>query len=1323
MTKKLLFSIALLLFFKLSIFAQWQAVGPYGGIVRCFDTVGTTVFIGTDGAGVLKSTNGGSSWTGSSTGIANLQIYGLAHSGATMVAGTYGGGVFKSTDGGANWTAINSGLTNLAINAVAISGSTIYAGTPALNGGMFVSTNGGSSWTLANTGMPANVYILAIAVSGSTVYAGTGTGVFMSTNSGSSWTAISNGLPDQYVNSIAVNGSTLYAGTNSGVSKSVNNGGLWSLIHSSSLVTSIFLSGSSIYSSFGTQTAGGIDISTNNGVNWNTAYSGLACWAVTASNSIIYAGTNGDGVFSSTNGGTNWAQTSVGINNINTPAVLLASGTNIFAGAFLGGIFRTTNNGGVWNQMNTGLTNIAVQALGKNSTNIFASASGSGGGVFTTTNNGSNWTAVNSGLTSTNITAFATNNTQIFAGSFDSGVFLSNNNGGSWSAINTGLTNTTVQALALNGSNLFAGTFYGGVFFSSNSGGNWSAVNNGLGNLNVNALSSDSNKVFAGTNGGVFVTKDNGANWVAKNNGLSNTSVLSLATSGAYIFAGTSAGGVYFSCDTGNTWNAINDGMFDFSVQSIAIADSFVFAAAHGGAVFKRPLSEVYRAGVTIALTAGTNPTCQNSALTFTATPACGGCPASYQWKVNGNNVGGDSATFISSSLSNGQTVTCVLTSNLPGIYNNPATSNGITVTVNPAPPTPTISQNGTTLTSSASSGNQWYLDGTLITGATSQNYTINQNGSYTVIVTSGSCVSDTSTVLVVNASFTAGVSIAQTGGTNPSCAGSSITFTATAVNGGSTPSYLWMINGSPVGTDSPTYTTTTLTSGQIVSCLMTSSMNGVNGNPASSNSLFVTVNTPPSAPTITQSGYVLTSSALTGNQWFLNGSAITGATGHTLTVTQNGSYTVHDTVGACVSPLSTAFTVSNLINVSAIISVTSGSNPSCVGNSVTFTANVTNGGTGPAFQWKVDGVNVSGANSITFTTSTLTNGQIVTCLVGSNMPGVTNSPTTSNAITMTINSTPAPTITQSGMVLTSSASSGNQWYLNGSIISGATSQNYTITQNGSYTVKATVNGCISPASTPIVISNAFTASVVIAITSGANPTCESSSVTFTATPTNGGSTPTYQWKINGNTINGATNATYTSTTLSNGQIVTSQMTSNMPGITGSPATSNAITMVVNSLPAVPTITQSGSLLTSSATSGNAWIFNGTQINDAFGQSYTAPQNGTYTVSVTVNGCTSTSAPFNVVNIGFAELSNETFVKVYPNPNDGNFTIAFNIDIKTNYVLEIRNTIGQLVYTETLTNFSGIYSKPLTISEFGKGIYSLSLISKDRKITKRLIIQ
>jgi uncharacterized protein (TIGR02145 family) len=77
-------------------------------------------------------------------------------------------------------------------------------------------------------------------------------------------------------------------------------------------------------------------------------------------------------------------------------------------------------------------------------------------------------------------------------------------------------------------------------------------------------------------------------------------------------------------------------------------------------------------AGVTIA--ASSNPFCPGSSVTFTATPINGGITPVYQWKVNGVNAGLNSHTFIYNPA-NGDSVRCVMTSNLNCVINNPANS------------------------------------------------------------------------------------------------------------------------------------------------------------------------------------------------------------------------------------------------------------------------------------------------------------------------------------------------------------------------------------------------------------------------------------------------------------------------------------------------------------------------------------------------------------------------------------------------------------------------------------------------------------------------
>ena len=270
----------------------------------------------------------------------------------------------------------------------------------------------------------------------------------------------------------------------------------------------------------------------------------------------IFVGTDGGGIFRSTNNGDSWTAVNTGLTETYVFALAINSSGHIFAGTFYGGgVFRSTNNGDSWTAVNTGLTNLDVEALAINASgHIFA---GTRGGVFRSTDNGDSWIAV---LTDHDNEALAINASgNIFAGTNGDGIFRSMNNGDSWTAVNTGLTNTVVVALAINSSgHIFAGNFDGGVlgggiFRSTNNGNSWIAVNTGLTNLDVEAIAiNPSGHIFAGTSygGGVFRSTDNGNSWTAVNTGLTSTSVYALAINASgNIFAGT-CGGVFRSVES-----------------------------------------------------------------------------------------------------------------------------------------------------------------------------------------------------------------------------------------------------------------------------------------------------------------------------------------------------------------------------------------------------------------------------------------------------------------------------------------------------------------------------------------------------------------------------------------------------------------------------------------------------------------------------------------------------------------------------------------------------------------------------------------------------
>ncbi|WP_300661860.1 T9SS type A sorting domain-containing protein, partial [Fluviicola sp.] len=319
------------------------------------------------------------------------------------------------------------------------------------------------------------------------------------------------------------------------------------------------------------------------------------------------------------------------------------------------------------------------------------------------------------------------------------------------------------------------------------------------------------------------------------------------------------------------------------------------------------------------------------------------------------------------------------------------------------------------------------------------------------------------------------------------------------------------------------------------------------------------------------------------------------------ITVTTTGSYTVEQILLGCSSGVSASTDV--LVNPTpATPTITAGGVTTfCDGNSVVLTSSSTTGNlwsTGETTQ------------SITVTTS------------GSYSVNVIDGPCTSavsNTINVTVNPIPAvPTITAGSattfcaggsVALTSSAVTGNLWS------TGETTQSITVNASGTYTVNATSLGCTSPNASQTITVNPIPAAPVI--TAGGPTTfCAGGSVVLTSSISTGNT-----W---------STSETTSSITVSASGSYT--VTQTVLGCTS--AASAPVGVIVNTIPAVPTITASGVTtfcaggsvtLTSSSATNNLWS------NGATTQSITVNSSGTFLVQVITNGCTSgTSAPKTV---------------------------------------------------------------------------------------------
>ena len=180
-----------------------------GGYVYNPDTLVLTYVMA-----VSKTTDAGTTWHRDTLTTTYGMCYALRvdrTNSNVVYAGGYNGILYKSTNGGSTWFLSNTGLSGT-INDIRIGSTkvnTIYAGS---SSGVFKSTNAGASWT--NTGC-TNVYdVLINPANENEIYAATYTGVYMSTVGGGSWSAINAGLQNTYVTSLGINQNNwLFCGT------------------------------------------------------------------------------------------------------------------------------------------------------------------------------------------------------------------------------------------------------------------------------------------------------------------------------------------------------------------------------------------------------------------------------------------------------------------------------------------------------------------------------------------------------------------------------------------------------------------------------------------------------------------------------------------------------------------------------------------------------------------------------------------------------------------------------------------------------------------------------------------------------------------------------------------------------------------------------------------------------------------------------------------------------------------------------------------------------------------------------------------------------
>ncbi|MFY9311629.1 MAG: M43 family zinc metalloprotease [Bacteroidia bacterium] len=415
-------------------------------------------------------------------------------------------------------------------------------------------------------------------------------------------------------------------------------------------------------------------------------------------------------------------------------------------------------------------------------------------------------------------------------------------------------------------------------------------------------------------------------------------------------------------------------------------------------------------------------------------------------------------------------------------------------------------------------------------------------------------------------------------------------------------------------------------------------------------------------------------------------------------------------------------------------ISQTAGTNPTCAGQAVTFTA-VPSGGSSPAYQWMLNNSPLSGETNVTLSSTSLSSGS-VTCVM--TVPG--ENPDTSNAIDFTSNPAVVPVLYTAQISGTSPACTGDmlsfvatainggsdptyQWQVNGVNAGSDTSEFSSLFQAGTAVVTCILTSnkpCASPVS---VTSSPITLTInpgpVVNYVSNQNICGGYVGVTnFSSTP----SGATYAWTNSNPSIglSGSGTGSVPSFTAINSTNSTVTATISVTPILngtcqGAPST---YTITVNP---TPTILQNGSALTTFNTgSSYQWFLDNEPIPGATSSSYTPVEQGDYSVVIGGNPC-----PSNIITnttAGIEQQQATSFFNVYPNPSEGLCTILFNTPAKATYKLELKNELGAAVYEESLTDFNGMYSKTIDLSHYGKGVYLISITGDGHETVRKVVV-
>ncbi|MEA5404620.1 T9SS type A sorting domain-containing protein [Arcicella sp. DC2W] len=542
-------------------------------------------------------------------------------------------------------------------------------------------------------------------------------------------------------------------------------------------------------------------------------------------------------------------------------------------------------------------------------------------------------------------------------------------------------------------------------------------------------------------------------------------------------------------------------------------------------------------------------------------------------------------------------------------------------------------------------------------------------------------------------------------------CAGGSTSLTANTNN---TVSYQWFEGKSMIGTNNKAITVNkggyqyTIAMKNEIGCTSFSNVITVTENPLPTGEIIGNTNL--------CNGGNTTLLAITKDkvsyQWKRNNEAI-GANASNLFVSQEGKYQVELTSElGCRSTLASTTVVIHPSPSAEII----GEKQFCEGQSTTLTAKSNNT---KYYEWLDWNGTISTDKSITITKEgeySLFLESDKGCTMQLTHLYIYKNPLPTGKITGTTNFCEG----SSTVLSINSNNAKNYQWLEGKNIVG-TNNSITVTKPGQYAiVLKSDSGCVSTADTVIVVQNILP----IATITGDKSFCEGSTKILTTSVSTGIAPFNYTWELGTTVLNDKTNAITVSKEGTYTAIITDANgcadTTDIHAITEiklvkATITKSGTTDILQNTDVTLSVIQDASYT-------YQWNKDNAIITGATTNTFTAKEAGIYNVTITANGCSSTTEPVTVNLVTANEPNtywNNVYLNAFPNPNEGHFTLEFTNNDNQPISLYLYDILGKTMIQKVIKT-KGKYSEVIDISTYPSGEYFLMLQKDDFKKTLKL---